>query len=78
MDLKEINIAPIVAINKPPTTFLLNLLFCKKKFDKTLIMISLQLDNIEVNNDEFFSLLINKHIINPTQKEQLIKSVIKK
>ena len=77
-DLTEIQIAPIVAINNPPITFVVNLLFCKKKYDKTVIIISLQLDIIDVNKEEFFSLLINKQVIKPTQNEQLIKRITKK
>ena len=57
---------------------MVNLLLDKKKLDNTLIIISLQFDNIEVNREEFFSLLVNKHTINPAQKAQLIKSVIEK
>ncbi len=74
-DLTEIQIAPIVAINNPPITFGVNLLFCKKKYDKTVIIISLQLDIIDVNKEEFFSLLINKQVSKSTQNEQLIKRI---
>ena len=78
IDLKEIRIAPIVAIERPPITLFENLLFGKKIWDKTLIIISLQFDSIEVNKEEFFSLLINKQIIKPAQKKQLIKRELTK
>ena len=48
------------------------------KYDKPVMAISLELESIAVNKDEFFSLLIKKLIINATQKPNEDNKFIKR
>jgi len=70
IDFTAIKTAPTVDISNPPIIKNVNLVPLSQKKDSPVIIISFELDNIAVNKEEFFSLLIKELKTNNAQKKQ--------